>query len=125
MSEYCPYTYKGYPKGHKYPWIFPMPSEKERDRRWDAIRKSMKKHNFDCLIIGAPFGYMPTPDNHLYYVTNYVVAFGGNQYAVFPLKGEPQLGVSTWIRPQHMHLATELSWIREIVAKASILLRIS
>lgn len=59
MSEFCPYTYKGHPAGLRYPWAFPMPSEKERDKRWDTIRRSMRKHGFDCLIVGGPRGYMP------------------------------------------------------------------
>ena len=115
MSEFCPYTYKGYPAGLDYPWTFPMPSEKERDRRWDAIRRSMKKHNFDCLIVGAPSGFMPSPYNHLYYVSNYVPFFNPGTYIVFPLKGEPLLRVSNLIGPQFLHCASATSWIKEIV----------
>ncbi len=114
MSEYCPYTYKGYPAGLKYPWTFPMPSEQERDRRWQAIKSSMKKHGFDCMIVGAPFGYMPST-NHLYYVSNYVPFANRGTFLVFPLDGEPQLGVNNWLGPQFVHIATESSWIKEIV----------
>jgi hypothetical protein len=91
MSEYYPYGYKGYPTGLKYPWIFPMPSEKERDRRWNTIYKSMSNHNFDCLIVSAPYGYMPSPSNQIYYISNYVPFFNPGTYVVFPGKGEPQL----------------------------------
>ncbi len=116
MSEFCPYTYKGHPTRLEYPWTFPMPSETERDIRWDAIRRSMRKHNFDCLIVCAPFGYMPTLNNHLYYISNYV-PFGGNRGTniVFPLEGEPQLGVHKWLGPQFLHIAAQTSWIKEIV----------
>lgn len=116
MSEFCPYTYKGYPDGLDYPWTFPMPSEVERDRRWQAIRKSMKKHDIDCLIVGAPFGYMPALNNHLYYISNYVPFANPGTFLVFPLEGEPQLGVNNVIGPQFLHCASETSWIREIVA---------
>lgn len=115
MNKFYPYTYKGYPSGLKYPWIFPMPSEKERDRRWRTIRRSMRKHNFDCLIVGAPFGYMPTLDNRLYYISNYVPYFNAGTYVVFPLEGEPQLGVNNSIGPQFQHCAWETSWIKEVV----------
>ena len=116
MSEFCPYTYKGYPSGLGYPWIFPMPSEKECDRRWDAIRRSMKKYIFDCLIVGAPQGYMPSSYNRLHYISNYVAFFNPNTYIVFPMKGKPVLIVSNIIGPQFLHCASEISWIKEIVA---------
>ena len=93
-----------------------MPSEKERDRRWLTIRKSMKKNNIDCLIVAAPFGYMPALNNHLYYISNYVPFANRGTYVVFPLEGEPQLEVSNVIGPQFLHCASETSWIGEIVA---------
>ena len=114
MSEFCPYTYKGYPAGLDYPWVLPMPSEKERDRRLQAIQRSMKKHSIDFLIVGAPIGYMPSI-NHLYYISNYVPFANRGTYLVFPLDGEPQLGVNDWLGPQFRHIATEISWIKEIV----------
>ncbi len=115
MSEFCPYTYKGNPTRLEYPWTFPMPSGEERDRRWRAIRKAMSKHNIDCLIVGAPWGYMPTLNNHLYYISNYVPFANLGIYVVFPLEGEPQLGVSTAIGPQFIHTAVQTSWINEVV----------
>lgn len=45
MNESYPYHYKGYPTGFKSKSYFPMPTEKERDRRWNAIRKAMKKYD--------------------------------------------------------------------------------
>ncbi len=114
MSEFFPYTYQGHPTRLEYPWTFPMPSETERDRRWDAIRRSMRKHNFDCLIVGAPVGYMPM-NNHLYYISNYVPFGNRGTYVVFPLEGEPQLGVHKWLGPQFLHISAQTSWIKEIV----------
>ena len=114
MSEFCPYTYKGFPTGLEDPWTFPMPSEQERDRRWQAIRRSMKEHTLDCLIVGAPYGYMPLT-NHIYYISNYVPFFNHGTHVVFPLGEEPQLIVSNAIGPQFLHGASETSWIREIV----------
>ena len=116
MSEFCPYTYRGFPTGLQDPWTFPMPSERERDRRWKAIRASMQKHGVDCLIVTAPLGYMAAMTNQLYYISNYVPFVNRGTYIVFPLEGEPQLGVSTVIGPQFLHCASETSWITEIVA---------
>jgi Xaa-Pro aminopeptidase len=116
MSEFCPYTYTSKPPKLEYPWTFPMPSEKERDRRWASIRKSMNKHSIDCLIVGAPFGFMPNPNNHLYYISNYVPFFNLGLFIVFPREGTPQLGVSNDIGPQFLHTAMQTSWINEIVA---------
>ncbi len=116
MSEFCPFTYKSKPARLEFPYTFPMPSEKERDRRWKAIRKSMEKRQISCLIVGAPFGFMPNPNNHLHYISNYVPFFNLGLFIVFPLKGEPQLGVSNDIGPQFLHTALQTSWITEIVA---------
>ena len=96
MSDFCPYTYGGHPIKLEYPLTFPMPSENERDRRWQAIRKSMNKNNVDFLIVTAPFGYMTTLSVYIYYISNYVpFANSGGNYLVFPLKGEPQIAVTT------------------------------
>ncbi len=116
MSEFCPYTYKGKPPKLEYPFTFPMPSIKERDKRWQAIRKAMSKRKIDCLIVGAPFGFMPNPNNHLHYISNYVPFFNLGLFIVFPLDGKPQLGVSNDIGPQFLHTALQTSWIDEIVA---------
>jgi Xaa-Pro dipeptidase len=118
MSEDYPYRYKGYPAGLEYPWIFQMPSERERDRRWHAIRRAMRKHRLDCLIVSAPFGYMPT-NKHLYYISNYVPFANKGTYVVFPLEKEPLLAVSTVLGPQFLHCASETSWIKEITASLS------
>jgi Xaa-Pro dipeptidase len=118
MSEFYPYNYKGYPTGLKYPWIFPMPSKKEGDRRWLAIRKSMRKHHVDCLIVSAPFGYMPS-HHQLPYISNYMPFSNRGTYVVFPLEGESLLAVSTYLGPQFLHIATETSWIKDILASPS------
>ncbi|MCL5960823.1 MAG: M24 family metallopeptidase [Chloroflexi bacterium] len=116
MSTFYPYGYKGYPKGLEYPWTYATPSEKERERRWEAIRSSMRKHDLDCLIVGGPFGYMTVLVNHLYYISNYQPYVNKGTFVVFPLEGEPQLGVNNVLGPQFLHVASETSWIKEIVA---------
>ncbi len=113
MSEYYPYNYKGYPDGFKSNSYFTMPTEKERDLRWNALRKAMKKYNLDCLIVSGTFGHINVPNN-IYYISNYVPFFNPGTYIVFPVEGEPQLGVSNSIGPQFEHCASETSWIREI-----------
>jgi Xaa-Pro aminopeptidase len=115
MNQHYPYHYPGYPAGFKSSWKFPMPSEKERDRRWHTIRKIMHKYQLDCLLISAPWGHMPTCVNHIYYVSNYVPFFNHGTYIVFPLEGQPLLTVSNAIGPQFLHCASETSWIKDIV----------
>jgi Xaa-Pro aminopeptidase len=115
MSDYCPYTYGGHPVKLKYPDTWPMPSEKERDRRWQAIRKAMAKHNLDFLVISPSFGYMPTLSNQLFYITNYVPFANNGNFLVFPLKGNPQFQVTTELGPQFLHIARETSWIEDVV----------
>ena len=118
MSEYCPYTYQGHPVNLKYPETWPMPSKKERDLRWQAIRKSMQKHNLDFLIVAPPFGYMTTLANHLYYITNYVAFANNGNFLIFPLKGNPKLTVTTELGAQFLHIALETSWLEDVVMSA-------
>ena len=115
MSEYCPYTYQGQPVKLKYPETWPMPSEKERDRRWQAIRKSMSTRNLDFLIVSPSFGYMPTLSNQLYYISNYVPFANIGSFLLFPLEGTPQMAVSTELGPQFLHIVKETSWINDVV----------
>lgn len=115
MSQFCPYTYNASPPKLEYPWKAPMPSESERDRRWQAIRIAMNRHDIDCLIVGAPWGYMPTQTNHLYYISNYIPYSNIGTFVVFPAKGEPQIDVSNSIGPQFLHIALQTSWIGDVV----------
>jgi Xaa-Pro aminopeptidase len=114
VSLYCPYTYKGYPQGLNYPWHFPMPTEKERDRRWQAIRKAMAKYNYDCLIPSALATFIPST-KYVQYISNYVPFATMGAYIVFPLSGEPQIQLSNIIGPQFIQMSTETSWIKDIV----------
>jgi len=114
MREYCPYTYQGHPVRLKHPETWPMPSEKERDRRWQAIRKSMQKHNLDFLIVSTAFGYMPTLSNQLFYISNYVPYANNGTFLVFPLEGKPQMAVTTELGPQFYHIVLETSWIEDV-----------
>ncbi len=118
MSEFCPYNYQGHPVKLKCPETWPMPSEKERDRRWKAIRKSMQKRNLDFLVITPPFGYMTTLANHLYYMTNYVAFANNGNFLIFPLKGNPKLAVTTELGAQFLHIALETSWLEDVVMSA-------
>jgi Xaa-Pro aminopeptidase len=61
-------------------------SLKERDRRYEAIRKLMRNGGFDCLLIVGRDGH--TTRGNLRYVSNYGVNFG-EQYCVFPLDENP------------------------------------
>lgn len=121
MSEFCPYIYQTKPPKLEYPWTFPMPSVKERDGRWSAIRQAMNEHKIDCLIIGAPVNiFMPMPSTYLYYVSNYVPFSNSGHYVIFPLQGEPWMVVHNNIGSQFLHTASQTSWIREIVGSFDI-----
>ncbi len=91
MSMYCPYTYNRYPKNLDYPWKFPMPSTKERDTRWQAIRAAMEKNHFDCIIASALSTFIPS-SKYITYLTNYIPFATHGVYLVFPLNGEPPYG---------------------------------
>jgi Xaa-Pro aminopeptidase len=114
VSLYCPYTYKGYPQGLNYTWHFPMPTEKERDRRWQAIRKAMAKYNYDCLIPSALSTFIPST-KYVQYISNYVPFATMGTYIVFPLSKDPQIQLSNIIGPQFIQMSTETSWIKDIV----------
>ena len=115
MSEDYPFNYHGKPVKQKYPETWPMPSEKERDRRWQALRQSMSESNFDFLIVTPATGYMPSLSNQLYYVSNYVPFANNGNYLVFPLEGKPQMAVTTELGPQFQHIVLETSWIDDVV----------
>ncbi|MCL5961412.1 MAG: M24 family metallopeptidase [Chloroflexi bacterium] len=119
MSQFYPYGYKGYPVGTEYPWTYPTASKEEGHRRWEAIRRSMEKRNVDCLMVPGPFGYMNQLVTFLYYISNYVPYVSRGTFVVFPREGEPQLGVNDYLGPQFRHIATESSWIKEIVSSFS------
>ncbi len=114
MSEYCPYTYGGHPVKLKYPETWVMPTEKERDRRWQALRKAMSKYNLDFLIVTPAAGYMPTLNNHLYYISNYVPFANSGTFLVFPKKGNPEMAVTTILGPQFSQIVKETSWIDDV-----------
>lgn len=119
MSENYPFNYHGKPIKQKYPETWPMPSEKERDRRWEALRQSMSENNLDFLIVSPPAGYMPTLSNQLYYISNYVPYANNGNYLVFPLEGKPQMAVTTELGPQFRHIVLETSWIDDVVMSSN------
>jgi Xaa-Pro aminopeptidase len=121
MSEFCSYIYETKPPKLEYPWTFPMPSVKERDRRWSALRQTMNKHKIDCLIIGAPVNiFMPMPASYLYYVSNYVPFSNSGHYVLFPRQGEPWMVVHNNIGAQFLHTASQTSWIDDIAGSFDI-----
>ena len=114
MSMDYPYHYRGYCEGLNYPWIFTRPSEAERDRRWQAIRKSMEKDNYDCIIASALSTFIPST-KYVQYISNYFPFATMGIFIVFPSHGEPQMQLSNIIGPQFLQLASETSWIKDIV----------
>jgi len=119
MSEDYPFNYHGKPHKLIYPETWPMPSEKERDKRWGALRKSMRDRNLDFLVVSPPAGYMPTLSNQLYYISNYVPYANNGNYLVFPLEGKPQMAVTTELGPQFYHIVLETSWISDVAMSSN------
>ena len=81
-------------------------SLKERDRRWKLVREEMERQKIDCLIIDGLRGSLAAD---VRYITN----AGGrsDNYAVFPLAGEPTLidwfrGIKEWVE--------RLTWVSDI-----------
>lgn len=114
MAQDSPYNYPGYPSGLDYPWDYARPSEKERDRRWSALRAAMQQNQIDCLLLGSVSGYIFFPNSYLNWISNYVPVFNPGTYVIFPLEGEPRLVINNSIGPQFLHFAGATSWIREI-----------
>jgi len=109
------YVYKCQPTGVEDSWTYPMPSEKERDRRWQSIRKSMKNNGVDLLIVAEPLGDASVW-NYIYYISNYHPYANIGSFVVFPLNGDPQIVFKTGIGPQFVHCASKFSWIKDIVS---------
>lgn len=108
-----PYAYPGYPEGLKYPWIFPRPSEKERDLRWTTIRKAMAVDKLDAMVVCTLPAFCPS-SKHLFYLSNYIPFGAKGVYVVFPREGEGCMVVDNALGPQFVHFASETSWIRDI-----------
>ena len=109
-----PYAYPGYPKGLDYPWVFPRPSEKERDLRWATIRKAMDREKLDCIIVCTLPVFAPS-SKHLFYISNYVPFGAKGVYVVFPQEGGPRMVINNALGPQFVHFAAETTWIEDIV----------
>ncbi len=58
----------------------------ERDRRYSAIRKLMKKDGLDALLVAGRDGYMNR--GNIRYITNYGIVTM-EQYCIFPPEGDP------------------------------------
>ncbi len=114
MSLYCSFNYNGYPKGLNYPWDFPRPSESERDLRWQAIRSSMVRHGYECIIPTALATFIPST-RYIQYISNYFPFATKGIYVVFPADGEPQMQVNNANGPQFLQFAYETSWIKDVV----------
>jgi hypothetical protein len=81
---------------------FPMLSLKERDRRWQMIRKDMEELGLDCLVIQGDQGYWGYNDSN----TRYVTGLGDFSYALFPLKEEP-ISFVWWTAPYQSRRSKE------------------
>ena len=66
--------------------IFTLPLE-ERDRRWNNIRKTMKKRELSCLIVWGSYTVFRDLNGNL----QYLIGISTEGYLVFPIEDEPTL----------------------------------
>ncbi len=88
---------------------------KERDRRWNNIRKTMEGRNLDALIVWGTSAFLRELSGNLQYLTN----TGTEGALLFPLAAEPTLWTfeggfeSTWVpdwragQPKYSQLMSE------------------
>jgi Xaa-Pro dipeptidase len=94
----------------------PRFSLKERERRWAEIRKLMKKHDLDGLLIcGAPSKWDFTVAN-----ARFISQIGGNStytFVVFPLEGEPTCYIESSADCILDYFARAQDWVKDIRLK--------
>jgi Xaa-Pro dipeptidase len=84
-------------------------SQKERDRRHNALRKWMGENAVDVMMVFGDTGDWGLRYGHLRYLTNGKVIFG-NSVLVFPLEQEPILFMSSGLQA---NWTRKLSWISD------------
>src|SRR5208282_3880693 len=101
-----------------YPWAYPEPSDFERTRRWNNVRKLMTSHGLDCLVIPGCDSHGFVDAENVLYISNYATYFG-RSFVVFPLEGEPflSLGHPEGGTPEQRKLPARYhSWVKNISA---------
>jgi Xaa-Pro aminopeptidase len=78
--------------------LVPLLSLKERDRRWNELRKRMFIRGIDAVVFFGSDAGFGRGMSHFRYITHYADAHGG--WAIFPLQGE----CSIFSGPMHMNL---------------------
>ncbi len=81
-------------KKYEYPldksrYNYPTFSPKEYERRYDLIRKFMRRKEIECLLIAGGTTAFDRCWSNIRYVTNYIGSMEHVTYCVFPLEGEP------------------------------------
>jgi len=69
------------------PWILPLISEEEIQRRHQTLREEMARRDIGCLIVAGNQGNYGGGGDHVRYLSNYGIYYGEG-YLVFPLSGE-------------------------------------
>lgn len=91
------------------------PTEKERERRYAAIKAEMKKRGIDCLIITGFSGRWNMMNANVRYVSNYSDNLSTASFIVFPLEGEGTYVTQMMVKKS---LATA-SWIKDVRPRAT------
>jgi Xaa-Pro aminopeptidase len=84
----------------------PIPSMKERDRRWKRIRESMVIHGLDCLVVWGSDAMMGAWGEANFRYISGLNTNGGTGFVIFPLEAEPTAIVwhpdmTVWWRKAH------------------------
>ena len=91
----------------------PQVSLKERNRRWDNLRKKMLMNGLDALVLLGNDIYWGMGMANLRYLLQVDAQLGA--YAIFPLQGDPVVwhGVVHINRPTSMYLSVQ-EWITDV-----------
>jgi len=85
-------------------------SQREKDRRYNELRKRMREMGVEILLVLGDTGDAGLRYSNLRYLTNFKVVFG-NGVLIFPLHGEPVFFVFSALGAKK---AKELSWIADV-----------
>lgn len=118
-----PPTAKPFPEGARATrellQYVPQLSLRERDRRWDRVRKKMLMDQLDALVLLGNDIYWGMGSANLRYLLQVDAHLGAD--AIFPLSGEPVVwhGVTHMNRPTSMYLSVQ-EWFTDVRTRAGM-----
>jgi len=95
-------------------------SERERDRRYAALRKRMKEMDVKTLLVFGDTGDWGLRYGNVRYLTNHKVIFG-NSALIFPIDQEPLMFMFSGLQA---NWAKQLSWVKDARFSSNLILDI-